>query len=235
MIPNQYLALFMSVYIVSNKRNMISRLPIALLLFSFCCFSFISEKTFNIEFYEQLKNRYTTERLDIFYKWEALIKAEQQSEILSKLNLVNQFSNRNISFKSDIKHWKKQDYWATPIESLGTGAGDCEDFAIFKYMTLLALGIDESKLRLMYVRALTINEPHMVLIYSDTPSSMPLVLDNLNTRILPANKRRDLKPIYSFNGQGLWLAKAQGLGNKVKSGAGSKDWTALMERIEQGQ
>jgi predicted transglutaminase-like cysteine proteinase len=78
------------------------------------------------------------------------------------------------------------------------------------------MGVEPSKMRLMYIRALAVNQPNMVLIYSKTIDQMPLVLDNINPKILPANQRRVLKPIYSFNGDGLWLAKAKGLGKQVK-------------------
>ena len=115
------------------------------------------------------------------------------------------------------------------------GSGDCEDYAILKYVSLRALGVDESQLRLMYVRALTINEPHMVLVYYPDPDSYPLVLDNLTARILPANERTDLRPVYAFNAQGLWLARAQGLGQKVTNSVGVGNWTQLLERIERGE
>ncbi|WP_228768472.1 transglutaminase-like cysteine peptidase [Shewanella sp. TC10] len=211
------------------------KLLLLLVLLSCYSFSFSPENMFNETFFSKISDKYGEDRTHAFHEWQKLIINNTQRDAYEQLNRVNQFANRNIQFKTDIEHWGKDDYWATPIESLGTGFGDCEDYAIFKYVSLIASGIEESKLRLMYVRALTIDEPHMVLIYSEEPNSIPLVLDNLKSRILPANKRPDLKPIYSFNGQGLWLSKAQGLGNKVKSGSGSKDWTQLMERIEQGQ
>jgi hypothetical protein len=87
----------------------------------------------------------------------------------------------------------------------------------------------------MYVRQRTVNQPHMVLIYFEQPNQIPLVLDNFNTKLVPASNRGDLKPIYSFNGQGLWLAKSKGLGNKVKNSRGVSAWNTMLERIEQGE
>ena len=87
----------------------------------------------------------------------------------------------------------------------------------------------------MYVRQRTVNQPHMVLIYFEELNQIPLVLDNFDTKLVPANKRNDLKPIYSFNGQGLWLAKSKGLGNKVKNSTGVSAWNTMLERIEQGE
>ena len=63
------------------------------------------------------------------------------------------------------------------------GGGYCEDFAIAKYFILKALGVALEKMRLMDIRALKINQPHMVLIYSETVDQIPLVLDNINKNI----------------------------------------------------
>lgn len=205
------------------------------LVFSAVCVATITDDLFTIDFFTQVEQRYGSDRVEDFSDWQDTINDGVTLNDYDKLNLANQFANRRIRFVSDSDHWHKSDYWATPLESLGTKGGDCEDFAIFKYFTLKAMGVDESKMRLMYVRALLINEPHMVLIYFEDPKAMPLVLDNLKTKILPANQRRDLKPIYSFNGQGLWLAKAQGLGSNKPTSSGTKSWTDLVNRIENGE
>ena len=135
-------------------------------------------------------------------------------------------------FVDDLVHWNEKDYWATPIEFIATGAGDCEDYTIAKYFSLIELGVPESQLRLMYVTALELRQPHMVLAYYETPTSVPLVLDNINRRILPANKRRDLSPIYSFNGNGLWAAKAMGTGRKLRGSGPMKMWDDMVERLD---
>ncbi|WP_259396259.1 transglutaminase-like cysteine peptidase [Shewanella sp. SG44-6] len=204
-------------------------------VFSAVCWATISDDLFTDDFFKQIQQRYGEDRLEDFSDWRDTIAEGSTLSDMDRLHLANQFANRRIRFVSDNDHWQKSDYWATPLESLGSKGGDCEDFAIFKYFTLKAMGIDESKMRLMYVRALLINEPHMVLIYFENPKAMPLVLDNLKTQILPASQRRDLKPVYSFNGQGLWLAKAQGLGSNKPTSGGTKNWTDLINRIENGE
>lgn len=164
-----------------------------------------------------------------------LIEEGRNESDWQRLHLANDFANRQLNYRSDLEHWGKNDYWATPLESLGTGAGDCEDYAITKYFSLRAMGVADDKLRLMYVRALSRNEPHMVLIYFETPDAYPLVLDNMDPQIRSARDRSDLKPIYSFNASGLWLAKANGLGARVNNGRGNTQWTAVLDKIEQGQ
>ncbi len=124
-----------------------------------------------------------------------------------QLESVNGFFNQ-LNFVNDINLWGKADYWATPLEFLGSNAGDCEDFTIAKYFSLLELGVPDSKLRLVYVKAIQLNQFHMVLAYYETPSSEPLILDNINPVIKRASTRKDLLPIYSFNGKNLWLMKS---------------------------
>jgi predicted transglutaminase-like cysteine proteinase len=149
-----------------------------------------------------------------------------------KLDLVNDFMNRT-EFVADIKHWGKEDYWATPVEFLATNGGDCEDYSIAKYFALRALGVPDEKLRITYVKELVIyNEAHMVLAYFPSPDTEPLVLDNINKSIRPASARTDLLPVYSFNGSGLWLAKDQtGRGQSVGGSDRIGHWKDVQARL----
>lgn len=149
-----------------------------------------------------------------------------------KLELVNNFMNKT-PFISDLEHWGKEDYWATPIEFLSTNGGDCEDYSIAKYFTLRELGVPDDKMRITYVKELVqYNQPHMVLAYFPTPDAEPLVLDNINPRIQPASTRTDLLPVYSFNGSGLWLAKEQtGRAQQVGGSDRIGHWKDLQSRM----
>ena len=138
--------------------------------------------------------------------WEELIKSSASLNEADKLNEVNRFFNRTIRFVDDIQLWRENDYWATPVEMLVKGAGDCEDYSIAKYFTLRRLGIPSEKLRITYVKALNYNQAHMVLTYYASPTAEPLVLDNLINDIRPASQRKDLLPVYAFNAEGLYLA-----------------------------
>ncbi len=137
----------------------------------------------------------------------------------ARIQAVNDFYNQRLAYMEDIDNWGQLDYWASPLESLGKGAGDCEDYAIGKYFTLTTLGMPHSKLRMVYVRASIAGAPngfvaHMVLAYYPTPDAEPLVLDNLQPGIHPAGERPDLTPVFSFNAEGLW----QGVGSIRASG-----------------
>jgi predicted transglutaminase-like cysteine proteinase len=131
----------------------------------------------------------------------------------AQLQQINQFFNRRIVFRDDVEAWAQVDYWASPLESLDKGQGDCEDYAIAKYFSLLALGMPVAKLRLVYVRAQIggakgVVQAHMVLAYYAAPGAEPLILDNLITDVRPASRRPDLVPVFSFNSEGMW----QGVG-----------------------
>ena len=186
---------------------------------------------FTPQVYARIDSVYGSEAKEDVAKWRQLVAELQSDDLDEKLYQINRFFNR-FDFVDDLVHWQQKDYWATPIEFISTGAGDCEDYTIAKYFSLIELGVPEQQLRLMYVTALELRQPHMVLAYYETPTSIPLVLDNINRRILPANKRRDLSPIYSFNGNGLWAAKAMGTGRKLRGSGPMKMWDDMVERLD---
>lgn len=146
--------------------------------------------------------------------WRDLLTRSAAQPEAAKLRLVNEFFNRKIRFEDDSKVWGVADYWATPLEVMGRGEGDCEDFAIAKYMTLKLMGVPSAKMQLTYVRARiggpqsTIVQAHMVLSYYQAPEDEPLVLDNLISDIRPASRRPDLTTVFGFNAEGLWVGGA---------------------------
>lgn len=180
-----------------------------------------------------VEKKYGPAALKRVTEWKRLMETNHSKPDTEKLELVNQFFNQT-PFVSDADHWGKEDYWATPIEMLATAGGDCEDFAISKYFTLVQLGVPMQKLQITYVKALNwnpINQAHMVLAYYPTQNAVPVILDNLIPEIRPATLRKDLIPVYSFNGEGLWLAKERGLGKNVGGSNRISLWNELSSRI----
>lgn len=163
--------------------------------------------------------------------WQRLLAEEKQAPEARKLEVVNLFFNHEVVYREDIDVWHVEDYWATPIEALWKGAGDCEDYAIAKYFSLRHLGVDRDKLRITYVKALRQNRAHMVLTYYATPTAMPLVLDSLEDAIEPADHRQDLLPVYSFNGEGLWLPGAGG-NKKVGDTKRLSRWQDVIQKMQ---
>lgn len=181
---------------------------------------------------QALQNHYGQAAVKRIEDWQAMIIVNRNESERQKLEIVNRYFNR-MEFISDMEHWGKKDYWATPVEFIATAAGDCEDFSIAKYFTLRELGIETEKLRLIYVKATSINQAHMVLGYYKNADAEPLILDNLEPEIQPASLRQDLIPSYSFNGNSLWQAKMLREGGiKVGKSANIGIWKMLMERME---
>ncbi|WP_227663400.1 transglutaminase-like cysteine peptidase [Marinobacter halophilus] len=171
----------------------------------------------------------------VLREWEILLDNAHELSIGERLQAANRFFHANVTYVEDIDNWNKSDYWATPLETLTRGKGDCEDYAIGKYVSLLHLGIPNERLRLIYVRAKIggasspISRPHMVLAYYESPQSEPLILDSLTRDIHPASERPDLLPVFSFNSDGLWV------GNQRSSAASPTQrlsrWRDVIERM----
>jgi predicted transglutaminase-like cysteine proteinase len=146
--------------------------------------------------------------------WQKLLHDTRDLPTPEKLKRVNEFFNRHIVYGEDIEVWGQKEHWATPMESLSKGKGDCVAYVMAKYFVLRELNIPDKQLRLIYVKARiggpdsTIEQAHMVLAYYATPDAEPLVLDSLITDIRPASRRTDLQPIFSFNSDGIYAGVA---------------------------
>jgi predicted transglutaminase-like cysteine proteinase len=132
-----------------------------------------------------------------------LIEKNQGLSVNEKLKLVNDTMNR-LPWIADEKHWKKVDFWATPLETITTFGGDCEDIAIAKWVVLNHLGISSKHLRLATVKIKRSGELHMVLLYIENPEAPPnqqksLVLDNYISEIMAGRNRTDVLALYVFD------------------------------------
>jgi predicted transglutaminase-like cysteine proteinase len=160
---------------------------------------------------QTMQLRYGDDGVALLKTWNQMLSTVNVESAETKLQKINQFFNTNIRYTEDITLWKKSDYWATPLEIMGMRAGDCEDFTIAKYLSLLRLGFTNQQLRLIYVKAQIggpqskLFQAHMVLGYYATPDANPLILDSLVNTIEVANNRTDLRPVFSFNSEGLWV------------------------------
>jgi len=157
---------------------------------------------------QSMQQLYGQGGLNVLEEWFALLERLRGQDVQAQLRDVNDFFNRRVRWVEDIRVWGEEDFWATPLEALGKGQGDCEDYSIAKYITLKQLGVPGERLRMIYVRArigrIQITQAHMVLGYYSTPNAEPLVLDNISPSISPASQRNDLDPVFSFNSDGLW-------------------------------
>lgn len=136
-----------------------------------------------------------TARWRIFLKQIASRSKEEQA------TLVNQYINKYL-YVIDPVAWQKSDYWATPRQFFGRN-GDCEDFAIAKYMSLKHLGFTDEDMRILVLQDLNLNVPHAVLVVFLQDKAW--LLDNQIQQIVEASRVKHYKPIFSINAERWWL------------------------------
>lgn len=204
---------------------------VALFLFSFSCPSRAQvQPYFDPEtLVERGQRLYGSKTQAVVQDWFSSLESAQGMAESAQLSVVNRFWNSSIVQAEDSSVWNQTDFWATPLDSLGKGLGDCEDFVIGKYFSLISLGVSPEKLRFIYVRAQVNNTAiaHMVLGYYETLTAEPLVLDSLINTIKPASERGDLTPVFSFNVQGIYVP-----GAKPASVNQIGRWRTLIQRMQ---
>ena len=131
-----------------------------------------------------------------------------------QLNKVNLYLNKLLPQYDDVIH-KQENNWATPKEFLTIGYGDCEDYAIIKYYSLIKLGFNEKKLFITLAKEKFRGGSHMVLTYFKTKNRPPLVLDNLSFKILDLKTRKDLQAGLFINSNGVYKIKEDFILQKV--------------------
>ncbi|TDR82124.1 transglutaminase-like cysteine peptidase [Paludibacterium purpuratum] len=138
-------------------------------------------------------------------RWHQMLQQLAPCTEMEQVEQVNLRVNQLVRFAYDLHQWQRQDHWSTPHETLRTGLGDCEDYAILKYFTLRALGVAPERLWLILARlrvggaqsVMTVG--HMVLAYQPSPGADLLILDNLVGSLYPASYRTDLEQVLRFN------------------------------------
>ena len=164
-------------------------------------------------------------------KYKDLKTQVKDYELLRKLSHVNSFINKILP-AHDISTQASLDYWATPKEFLLQGHGDCEDYVIAKYFTLLELGIPKEKLYFAVVDIKGEKTSHMILLYLENKESTPLVLDNLSSVVIPLTKRTKLIPKFAFNEIDSYKFTYEKFTEKVKINWGKEDkWEKLLNRV----
>ena len=166
-----------------------------------------------------------------------IIIANHEKPVMEKLKLTNDLLN-NIPWIADRDIWKREDYWATPFETLTTFGGDCEDMAIGKYAMLRLMGIPDDALGFAYVETHE-KERHMVLIFKENADSPIFVLDNQNPNVMTGPERRDLLAIYVFQNDGrLYVIGNEGEKRFVKKefkGRRFEKWATAKERARENR
>lgn len=133
--------------------------------------------------------------------WQAFLDGQQGRDPLAQIEAVNAEMNAR-RYVLDPPNWGVPDYWATPLQFFRKN-GDCEDFAIAKFMSLRALGWPNEALRIAVVKDMNLQLMHAVLIVYH--EGRAYVLDNQIDQVMPAQRIRHYHPVYSLNEESWWL------------------------------
>lgn len=138
-----------------------------------------------------------------YREWRPLIERLRGQGRLTQVDEVNRFVNR-WPYITDSVNWGVDDYWATPGEFFAKG-GDCEEYAVVKFLSLRALGFGDDELRLVAVMDLRQDVEHVVTLVR--VGRRTLVLDNRVDGLVEADSVRHYKPVYSANERAWWHYK----------------------------
>lgn len=132
--------------------------------------------------------------------WRAQIRGLDGLPRRQQMAELNRFLNR-WTYRLDQENFNVEDYWASPLEFLAR-SGDCEDYAIVKYVSLKALGFPVEKMRIVVVRDVLRNIVHAVLaVYIDNDI---LIMDSLFEGVLSHKFVTFYSPQYSVNENKRW-------------------------------
>jgi predicted transglutaminase-like cysteine proteinase len=136
-----------------------------------------------------------------FQEWQGELDRLSGRDLMTQLDRVNRFMNQ-IRYVPDIRNYRQTDYWAAPLEFLKNG-GDCEDYAIAKYMSLRALGVPDERMRIVVLMDTAKRQGHAVLVVATNSGLM--LLDNLRAEVTPVERIAHYMPVFSMNQGGWWV------------------------------
>ncbi len=139
-----------------------------------------------------------------YQRWQQLIASLRGKSVKSQLKAVNTYGNR-ARYILDPINWGVKDYWASPGQFFKKN-GDCEDYAILKFLTLRRLGYQGDTLRIVVLQDLDLRVAHAVLAVYDKKKI--LILDNQMTLVVEDRRIRHYRAIFSLNESGWWRHRA---------------------------
>lgn len=134
-------------------------------------------------------------------EWRALVQSLQGLSLRAKIDAANAAINRH-PYVPSLVNWHESNHWETPFEFLRKG-GQCQDYAVAKYLLLREAGVPAEDLRVVVVHDERLGLDHAVTVAY--VGGEALVLDNLRRAVVPAASVHEYQPYYSINEQGWWL------------------------------
>jgi predicted transglutaminase-like cysteine proteinase len=140
-------------------------------------------------------------------KFLKLIEESRRLGSLAKIDRINRTINSAIRYTSDREQFGVPDLWSAPLATLRSGKGDCEDYAIAKYVALRDAGFSTNDLRLLIVRDRVAREDHMVA--GVRVDGRWLMLDNRHDVMLEKKDAWHFTPLFALDQHGVNLFAAQ--------------------------
>ena len=161
----------------------------------------------------------------------ALAVGLRRMPLIERHAAANRHINQLVDYTPDLDLCGARDCWQTPAETLASGRGDCEDYAIAKYFLLCACAIGGCP-RLVYANwsptALSGQRLAHIALIADAHDNDPVVLDCLDPPLQALSRRTDLRPVFSFDTSGLWRGAA---GERMGDAAARlRPWRGVLER-----
>ena len=134
-------------------------------------------------------------------KFLAVIAEGRERQGRARVGVINRAINLAIAPTSDLKQWGVVDRWSAPLETLTTGRGDCEDYAIAKYVALLQAGVAADDVRLVIVRDLALAQDHAVV--AARLDGRWIMLDNRRLILLQDVEMPAVRPLFVLGDSGV--------------------------------
>lgn len=135
-----------------------------------------------------------------------LIGAVKSKAGRARLEEANRGINQAIRYVNDLSQHGEPDRWSTPLASFATAKGDCEDYAIAKYVALIEAGVSRDDLQLVLVRDRLVRLDHAVL--AARHDGRWLILDNRWSELTEDGEATRFTPLFAINHDGVHLFAA---------------------------
>jgi predicted transglutaminase-like cysteine proteinase len=131
----------------------------------------------------------------------AIVDNARIREGRARLGEINRAINLAIRPMSDLAQHGAIDVWSSPLATFASGAGDCEDYAIAKFVALRLAGISPDDLRIVIMRDTIQGENHAVA--AARLEGHWLMLDNRRMAMVEDGQVRNYRPSFVINQYGV--------------------------------
>jgi predicted transglutaminase-like cysteine proteinase len=138
---------------------------------------------------------------DAALKFLSIVDAGRQREGRARLGEINRAINLSIRPVDDIVQYGEVDVWSSPLVTFYHGTGDCEDYAIAKYVALRMAGIAAEDLRIVVMVDTFRHEGHAVA--AVRLDGHWLILDNRRTAMIEDSYLRNYRPLFVIDDAGV--------------------------------